>query len=106
MADNVRMALTEPGAQAGAQRGTASFPARPRGREGASSPAGAERACERSRPRSGLDGERGRGSLPGWEAAPRHRHSLGLVDENGHRVVSLRVDQDTKEENRRRWPTH
>ena len=106
MADSVRMALTESGAQAGAERGTASFPARPRGREGAPSPAGAERACERSRPRSGLDGERGCGRLSGWEAAPRHRQALGLVDENGHRVVSLRVDQDTKEENRRRWPTH
>ena len=63
MADNVRMALSEPECKRGHRVGTAAFPARPRGREGALSPAGAERACERSRPRSGLDGERGRGSL-------------------------------------------
>src|SRR5438477_577714 len=103
MADNVRMAPS-PERKRG-REGDRFVPARPRGREGALSPAGVERACERSRPRSGLDGERGRGRLPGWEAVPRHRQALELVDENGHRVVALRVDQDTKEENQRRWPT-
>src|SRR5207253_595754 len=43
----------------------------PRPRKGTRHPPGAERACERSRPRSGLDGERGRGSLPHSEAVPR-----------------------------------
>jgi hypothetical protein len=70
MADNVRMALAEPSVQTGAGRGTASLPARPRGREGAPSPAGAERAGERSRSRSGLDGERVRGRLSDWGAVP------------------------------------
>jgi hypothetical protein len=94
MADKMRMALAAPVAQAGARRGAASLPARPRGREGAPSPAGAERACERSRPRSGLDGERGRGRLSGWEAVPRR--PLGLVDGNGQRMVLLWC-QDRKE---------
>jgi hypothetical protein len=66
-------------AQAGTGRGTASIQVRPLGREGDPSPAGAQRARERSRPRSGLDGERGRGSLPGWEAVPHVAHSSYLT---------------------------
>jgi len=42
----------------------------PRPRRGPRHPPGAERACERSRPRSGLDGERGGGRLSDSEAVP------------------------------------
>src|SRR5437870_798122 len=55
----------------GTGRGPLSLSARPHDHEGGPvTREGAERACERSRPRSGLDGERGRGRLPGCEAPP------------------------------------
>ena len=47
----------------GQRRGTLSYKLVPTAIEGALSPEGAQRACERSTPRSGVDGERGRGSL-------------------------------------------
>jgi hypothetical protein len=51
--------------------GIASFQLVPAAAKGPRQPSGAKRARERSRPRSGLDGERGRGRLPDYEAVPR-----------------------------------
>jgi hypothetical protein len=53
----------------GQRRGTLSYKLVPTAIEGASSPEGTQRACERSTPRSGVDGERGRGSLSCLRAA-------------------------------------
>ena len=103
MTDSQSMALAEPVRKQGQIGGPLRSQLVPATAKGPRHPQGRSELAERSRPRSGLDGERGRGSLPGWEAAPRH--PLGVVDGNGHRVVCLRVDQDTERENRRRWPT-
>src|SRR5438132_6066742 len=51
----------------------------PRPRRGPRHPPGAERACERSRPRRGLDGERGGGRLPEYEAVPRQLTVLAVM---------------------------
>ena len=71
MADNVRMALTEPERKWGHREGPLRSQLVLAAAKGPRHPSGAQRACERSRPRSGLDGERGGGSLPGYEAVPR-----------------------------------
>jgi hypothetical protein len=65
----------------GAEGGPLLYKFVPTAIEGAPSPAGAQRACERSRPRSGLDGERGRGDeLVQERPLPLpHRNSSGAV---------------------------
>jgi len=87
MADSLRMALAEPVRQRGQKGGPLRSQLVPAAAKGPRHPQGRSELGERSRPRNGLDGERGRGRLPGWEAAPRH--ALRLVDRNGHRVVLL-----------------
>jgi len=71
MADSMSMALAEPGCKWGQGGGPLRYQLVPAAAKGPRHPQGVERACERSRPRSGLDGERGRGRLSGWEAVAR-----------------------------------
>jgi hypothetical protein len=91
MADDKSMALTESVCKQGQIGGPLRYQLVPAAATGPRHPQG------RSEPASGAgrvaapDGERGRGSLSGWEAVPRRR--LELFDADRERVVLLWVSR-------------
>jgi hypothetical protein len=70
MADSLRMALAEPVRQRGQKGGPLRSQLVPAAAKGPRHPQGRSELGERSRPRNGLDGERGRGRLQAGKRPP------------------------------------